>query len=467
MRQQNSSTLEPCTLGYVYDDSVVGNSVVQDWDLVCDREGWKANVGAAPMVGYLLGGLVLGALSDTIGRKPTFLISTLLQLLSGIGTALAPEYFTFLIARTVVGFAISGIDATCFVLGMELVGPSKRTLAGIVCWFFETSGLLLAVTLAYFFNSNWRLLQMLYSLPCAVFLIYHWIAPESIRWLMSQGRKEEARALIVKTARLNSVDLPETMLEAMEATVEKELEEEASLSKTYTVLDLFRHPHMRVKSTILMLSWVVCASLYYVLLLDQTELSDNPFYGFFITCSVQMPGYVYVILTLERPLFGRKRSLCGFLIFSGLCLFCHPILPKGVAWLSIAFSVFGRFCANCSYTILHLFSAEQYPTVVRGIGMGFSYVVSRFGSILGPYILLLGHFSPIIFGVGAVLAGVLALMLPETLGKPLPESLMDGEKLKLTLPCVNEASVSDEGDDVERRSFQNNNTPLGSPLKNS
>ena len=33
-----------------------------------------------------------------------------------------------------------GIEASCFVMGMELVGPSKRTLAGIVCWFFETGG---------------------------------------------------------------------------------------------------------------------------------------------------------------------------------------------------------------------------------------------------------------------------------------------------------------------------------------
>ena len=247
---------------------------------------------------------------------------------------------------------------------------------------------------------------MLYSVPCAIFLSYYWITPESIRWLMSQGRKEEARALIQKTAEVNKVNLPESLLNAMEATVEKELEEEASHSKTYTMVDLFRYPHMRVKSIILMISWVVCASLYYVLLLDQTELSDNPFLGFLMTCSVQMPGYFYVIFTLEHPFFGRKRSLCGFLIFSGLCLFCHPLLPPGVAWLSIAFSVFGRFCANCSYTILHLFSAEQYPTVVRGIGIGLSYVVSRFGSILAPYILLLGHFSPIIFGVSAVFAGV-------------------------------------------------------------
>lgn len=46
---------------------------------VCGSEGWRATVGAAPMVGYLIGGLVLGGLSDMIGRKATFLISTGLQ----------------------------------------------------------------------------------------------------------------------------------------------------------------------------------------------------------------------------------------------------------------------------------------------------------------------------------------------------------------------------------------------------
>ena len=36
-----------------------------------------------------------------------------------------------------------------------------------------------------------------------------------------------------------------------------------------------------------------------------------------------------------------------------------------------------RFAANCSYTILNLYSAELFPTVVRGVGMGFTVVVSR------------------------------------------------------------------------------------------
>ena len=69
--------------------------------------------------------------------------------------------------------------------------------------------------------------------------------------------------------------------------------------------------------------------------------------------------------------------------------------------------------------------------------MGFSIVVSRIGTILAPYILLLGgDISPVIFGFGVSLASILSFVLPETLGKPLPESISDGEKMKITLPSI-------------------------------
>ena len=107
---------------------------------------------------------------------------------------------------------------------------------------------------------------------------------------------------------------------------------------------------------------------------------DNHYLGFLTTAAVQIPGYIYVLLTLERPAFGRKRSMCAFLIVSGICLFLHPLAhhapidPKVQSYLRLGLSIVGRFCGNCSYTILHLYSAELFPTVVRSIGMGFTLV---------------------------------------------------------------------------------------------
>ena len=66
--------------------------------------------------------------------------------------------------------------------------------------------------------------------------------------------------------------------------------------------------------------------------------------------------------------------------------------------------------------------------------MGFSIVISRIGTILAPYILLLGGAtSPIIFGFGVAIAAILSSVLPETLGKPLPESILDGEKMGVNI----------------------------------
>lgn len=197
---------------------------------------------------------------------------------------------------------------------------------------------------------------------------------------------------------------------------------------THTVIDLFRTVNLRIKTIVLAFVWTVCSALYYVLLLDQSELSSSRFIGFLMTALVQLPGYVYVICTLERPFFGRKRSMCAFLLLSGLCLCLHPLIGDTNPTAKILLSIFGRFCANCSYTILNLFSAEQFPTVVRGVGVGFTLVISRIGTILAPFVLLLGHYSPIVFGLAALLAGLLSLVLPETLGKPLPETIADGEE---------------------------------------
>ena len=172
-------------------DDVI-SSVVSDWNLMCNRAGLHASIGAAPMSGYLIGGFLFGSLSDKFGRKPTFLLANSILLFGGLCCALAPNYILFLLGRCVVGMSIAGVESSCFVMSLELVGPSKRTLAGILCWFFETGGLMLAAGIAYLVRGNWRLLQALYTLPALFFYTYAWAPPESIRWLLANKKLDEA-----------------------------------------------------------------------------------------------------------------------------------------------------------------------------------------------------------------------------------------------------------------------------------
>jgi hypothetical protein len=155
-------------------------------------------------------------------------------------------------------------------MGMELVGKSKRTQAGILCWFFETAGYLAALALVLIINSNWRLLLAMYTVPSLFIFSYIWIVPESPRWLVSQGRSEEAAKILRTTAKVNKVHLSSELLK-----IATTPDDDPKLTDNYSILDLFRYKNLRFKTLILTCTWLICPAMYYTLLLDQTELSGQ------------------------------------------------------------------------------------------------------------------------------------------------------------------------------------------------
>ena len=93
-------------------------------------------------------------------------------------------------------------------------------------------------------------------------------------------------------------------------------------------------------------------------------------------------------------------------------------------------------CVTFSWGVLFLYNAELFPTEVRTSGIGSASFVGRFGGMVAPWVELLGkHYHPkiptIIFGGTAVLAGILAIILPETHGIELPYTIEEAEKLEM------------------------------------
>ncbi len=123
----------------------------------------------------------------------------------GVITGLLPEYWSFVVARLVIGVTTSGVFLVSYVLAMEMVGPSHRVIAGTLCQYYYTFGFLLMALVAYLISdvADWRTLQIAFSAPAVLFLPYWWLMPESVRWLIRRGRHEEARAVVGKVARAN------------------------------------------------------------------------------------------------------------------------------------------------------------------------------------------------------------------------------------------------------------------------
>ena len=122
-----------------------------------------------------------------------------MQVAFGVLVGVAPDVYTYMLSRLVVGATTSGvflvayvlgkwyikisqlekqissfcITRSCSVLALEMVGPKTRMVAGVVFQLFFTTGFVLTAAFAYFLR-DWRDLQLALTLPGLLFLCYWW-----------------------------------------------------------------------------------------------------------------------------------------------------------------------------------------------------------------------------------------------------------------------------------------------------
>ena len=86
--------------------------------------------------------------------------------------------------------------------------------------------------------------------------------------------------------------------------------------------------------------------------------------------------------------------------------------------------------SSAVFQLIFLYTAELFPTLIRNTALGFSNTASGIGSIGAPFVIGLGGIIPLIaMGSLAILGGLTGIVLPETLGRPLPHSLEQVELL--------------------------------------
>ncbi|XP_070567616.1 organic cation transporter protein-like [Ptychodera flava] len=290
--------------------------------------------------------------------------------------------------------------------------------------------MLLAVV-AWAFQTKWRYVQMISALILVPFLPYIWLLPESIRWLVQQRKYGKARKLLQKAAKMNKATLPENLFDEEEETKSKDVDKETQNSKR-SFIDLFKTPTLRIRTLNIFFNWFSNSLVYYGLSFNTDDLGENDYVNFFISGAVEVPAYLSCLILLKFA--GRRPILCVYMLIGGLALLAS--LPfqndPSLEWLVVTLAMTGKFCIAASYAVIYFYAAEIFPTPVRNVGMGGSSMSARIGGIISPYIMLLGDYvwEPlpfVIFGFLSILAGLLALFLPETRNKALPETIEEGE----------------------------------------
>ncbi|CAG9824175.1 unnamed protein product [Phaedon cochleariae] len=441
---------QPCEK-YIYDQDVYGYTSVIEFQLTCTRAYLIATSNSLFMVGVMIGSIGFGEMSDRYGRKKTFFISLVTQVVVGVIAAIAPEFWTFTIARIIVGATTSGVFLVAYVIGLEMVGPSKRSIAGTICHMFFSIGYMLT-TLFALYIPHWRHLQFALTISGVLFLGYWWFIPESARWLISKNKISEAKRLIQIAAKCNKVTISDETLDSLLVSSE-EVKNNGKESANTSVLDLFRYPNLRKRAIIIFFDWFANNITYYGLSWNTNNLGGNPYLNFVISGAVEIPAYVFLMLFLN--VLGRRNLMCGCMILAGIALLLTMAVPKDQQWLIVTLAMIGKLSITASYAAVYIFSSEQFPTVIRNAGLGAGSTCARVGSIIAPYMNILTHvWQPLpllIFGSLSLLGGIMSLVLPETLNEVLPTTFEEGEafgkKIKVVpseVEPLNVISVNDK-----------------------
>ncbi|XP_070583907.1 solute carrier family 22 member 13 [Erythrolamprus reginae] len=414
--QSGLNSTEKCRDGWVY-PSKLKPSLVTQFSLVCDRKDLIDISQSIFMSGLLVGAMVLGPLSDWYGRRPVALFSLFFEGVSGVAVAFAPSFYLYCGLRFLLGAAISGITISCTALCTEWVGVAYRPHTIITGHLTFALGQMILAGLAFGLR-DWRHLQIAGSAPVFVSFFYIWVLPESARWLVMKGKIEEAKRVIQKAATVNKRTIPQKLLEGLKP------EQKPNSS---VVLDLVRNPHLAKVTLVISLIWFINSLAYYGLSLNVGSFGLDIYLTQVIFGMVEIPARILAVFLMQR--FGRKTCQSLFLLLGGI--FCLLILavPKGLPVVITTLAVLGKFTMAGAFSTSYVYSAELFPTIIRQTGLGVCQMTARVAGIISPLVGLLGKYNtslPVaVFGSAALLGGVVCLLLPETLGKELPDCVDD------------------------------------------
>ncbi|KAJ7418278.1 D-aspartate oxidase-like isoform X3 [Willisornis vidua] len=88
-----------CSDGFLYDDTKWKNTVVTQWDLVCDREWLAKLIQPTFMLGVLIGAVIFGDIADRLGRQRVIWFTSAGQFVFGIAVAFTFDYYSFVVVR--------------------------------------------------------------------------------------------------------------------------------------------------------------------------------------------------------------------------------------------------------------------------------------------------------------------------------------------------------------------------------
>jgi len=401
---------------------IIAQLTVQ-WRLSATEASYIASIG---FVGMAIGATLGGLLADRLGRRQVFAL-TLLAYGAFTGfSALAWSVGALLVFRFFVGLGLGAELPVASTLVSEFAPPRIRGRVVVILESFWAVGWTLSALIGFLVvprgDNGWRWALALGAVPALYAVFVRLRLPESVRFLESRGRFDEAETVVQRfeaSAGQQRLPMPER----------DEVAPTAPGRTSSRVATLWSLPLRRRTGAIWAVWFLVNFSYYGAFIWLPSVLYASGFslvrsfgYTLLITLA-QLPGYAVAAVLVER--WGRRRTLATFLVGSALAagLFAAASGTAMVLTAGMLLSFFNLGAWGALYAI----TPELYPTPLRGTGSGWAAGIGRIASVIAPLCVPLlrdAGGTGLLFATFAavfVVAAAVSLALPELRGKALAE----------------------------------------------
>ena len=417
-----------------YDTGVISGAILYIETEFGLNSFMKEFVVSAVLIGALIGAFMGGSLADRYGRRKMIIVAAIVFGVGAIGTSLTPDVVILIIGRIIVGIAIGMASFIAPLYISEISPPKIRGRLVTFNQLFITIGIVVSYLVDFGLSLvllpviNWRFMLGLAFIPAVILLVAMIYMPNSPRWLISHGKMDLARSILIELRKKDDVSD-----EVNEITTSLNKQKRGIIELSSPLIK----PAMIVGAGLAIFQQVtgINTIIYYAPTIFQ-------FAGFpssaaiFVTVLVGLMnvGFTVVALLLLDRLGRRKLLLIGLvgmsgsLILLGIVFFLPTLLSQVGTLAVVSLMAYVAFFAIGLGPVFWLLISEIYPLKARGLAMsivtdvnwGFNLIVAFTFLTLVQSLGFSGTFwIYAVVGIGALIFTY--LYVPETKDRTLEE----------------------------------------------
>jgi MFS transporter, AAHS family, benzoate transport protein len=338
-------------------------------------------IGSYALFGMLIGAISIGTITDFIGRKWTLTISVTVFSLTMIACAVSTSPEMFGLFRFIGGIGLGGVIPTASALAIEYSPKHRRSLNYVLMFSGYSFGTVLGAILSIFLlqEFGWRFMFWIGALPLLTVPVMIKFLPESVTFLLSRNRKNEAEAICNRY----KVDL--SFFTEQDAGSKGE----ASKDKK-SIKGLFSKQYFRA-TMFIWLTYVMGFYLVYGLntwlpqIMRELGYSLNSSLSFLLVMNLTASiGAIFASAIADK--LGSKKVIGVSYFLAALCAFLLTVGAPPIALTYILVGIAG-FGSVGSTQVMNAFVSKYYPAQSRATGLGWGLGIGRIGAISGPVLI--------------------------------------------------------------------------------